>query len=47
MAASERSQHVPTLQVTADQHLAGSVNAMHLKYGFCDVETNRRNRLHG
>ena len=36
-----------TFQLTADDHLAGSVNAMNLKDRFGDVETDCRNRLHG
>jgi hypothetical protein len=46
VAASERKEHIPTLQLAADHHLAGSINAVHLKYRFCDVETDRRNRVH-
>jgi hypothetical protein len=47
MAASERKPaHTPALQLTPDHHLAGSINAVHLKYLFCDVETDCRNGLH-
>jgi hypothetical protein len=35
------------LHLTADDHLAGSINAMNLKDRFGDVETDCRNRLHG
>ena len=45
-AASGRSQDVAPLQLAAKDHLAGSVNAMHLKDRFRDVETNRSDRLH-
>src|SRR6266481_5589581 len=42
----EKRQNVATLQLTADHHLAGSSNAVHLKHRFCDVETDCRNCLH-
>jgi hypothetical protein len=35
-----------TLQLTADNHLAGGVNAMHLKDRLGKVETDCRDRLH-
>src|SRR4029079_4365735 len=38
---------VPTLQLAADDHLTSSINAVHLKDRFGDVETDCRNRLHG
>src|SRR5262249_51414984 len=37
----------PALQLAADNHLASSINAVHLKDRFGDVETDCRNRLHG
>ena len=35
-----------TLQLTADDHLPGSINAVHLKDRLGDVETDCRDRLH-
>jgi hypothetical protein len=43
----EKRQDEATLQLTADDHLAGSINTMDLKDRFGDVETDCRNRLHG
>jgi len=38
---------VPTLQLPANSHLAGGINAMSLKDRLGDVETDCRGRLHG
>ena len=46
VAASRRTQDVATLQLTADDHLPGSINAVHLKDRLGDVETDCRDRLH-
>src|SRR4029077_20085461 len=43
----EERQDVAALQLTADDHLASSINGMHLKDRLGDVETDCRNRLHG
>ena len=43
----EERQDVATLQLTADDHLAGSINAVNLKDRLGDVETDCRDRLHG
>jgi hypothetical protein len=43
----EKSQDLPTLQLTADHHLPGRINSMNLENRLRDVETNRCNRLHG
>src|SRR5207247_11429762 len=43
----EESNDVTPLQLAPDDHLAFRVNAMDLKNRLCDVETNRRDRLHG
>jgi hypothetical protein len=40
-------QNVATLQLTADDHLASSINAMNLEDRLGDIETDCRNRLHG
>src|SRR6478609_4663290 len=42
----EERQDVATLQLTADDHLPGSINAVYLKDRLGDVETDCRNRLH-
>jgi hypothetical protein len=42
----EKSQDLPTLQLTADHHLPGRINAMHLENRLRDVETDRCNPLH-
>src|SRR3954452_20908097 len=42
----EERQDVATLQLTADDHLPGSINAVHLKDRLGDVETDCRDRLH-
>src|SRR6516164_6317717 len=42
----EKSQDLPTLQLAADNHLPGRINAMHLENRLRDVETNRCDRLH-
>src|SRR5215475_11794684 len=42
----EKLQDVPTLQLTADDHLPSRFNSMHLENRLRDVETNRCNRLH-
>ena len=36
-----------TLQLAADDHLAGSINAVDLEDRLGDVETDCRDRLHG
>src|SRR6266496_1828137 len=46
VAASRRTPDVATLQLTADDHLPGSINAVHLKDRLGDVETDCLNRLH-
>ena len=43
----EERQDVTTLQLTADDHLAGSINAVDLEDRLGDVETDCRDRLHG
>jgi hypothetical protein len=40
-------QDLATLQLAANNHLAGTINAMNLKDRLGDVETDCRNRLHG
>src|SRR5207344_2242380 len=42
----EERQDVTPLQLTANNHLTSSINAMHLKDRLGDVETDCRNRLH-
>src|SRR3954454_21206 len=42
----EERQDVAALQLTADDHLPGSINAVHLKDRLGDVETDCRDRLH-
>ena len=42
----EERQDVAALQLTADDHLAFRVNAVHLKYRLCDIETDGRDGLH-
>src|SRR6478672_473260 len=39
-------QDVAALQLTANDHLAFRVNAVHLKDRLCDIETDRCDRLH-
>ena len=43
----EERQHVAPLQLTADDPVAGSINAMYLEDGLGDVETDCRDRLRG
>src|SRR6266487_1861389 len=43
----EESSDVTPLQLAPDDHMAFRVNAMDLKNRLCDVETNRRDSLHG
>ena len=43
----EKRQDVASLQLTADDHLTGSINAVDLEGRLGDVETDCRNRLHG
>src|SRR5271169_6136560 len=43
----EERKDLATLQLPADHHLAGSIDAMNLKDRFGDIETDCRNRLHG
>ena len=43
----EESQNVAALQLTADDHLAVSINAMDLKNRLRDIETDCRDSLHG
>jgi hypothetical protein len=40
-------QHVTTLQLAADDHLAGGINSVDLENRLGDVETDCRDRLHG
>jgi NAD-dependent SIR2 family protein deacetylase len=40
-------QHVSTLQLTADYHLSGGINAVHLKNRLRDVQSDCRDHLHG
>src|ERR1700755_3143571 len=40
-------QNVTALQLTTDDHLAGGINAVHLKDRFGDIETDCRDRVHG
>ena len=42
----EERQEVAALQLTADQHVAFRVDAVHLKYRLGDVETDGCDRLH-
>jgi hypothetical protein len=42
-AASGKCQDVPAPQLTAYDHLAGCINAMHLKDRLCDIHADRRN----
>src|SRR5262245_11174277 len=39
-------QNVTALQLAANDHIAFRIDAMDLKNRLCDVETDRRNRLH-
>src|SRR5882724_3960293 len=43
----EERQHVASLQLAADDHLAYRVDAVNLKNRLGNVETDRRNPLHG
>src|SRR5258706_4381191 len=43
----EERQHVASLQLAADDHLAHRVDAVNLKNRLGNVETDRRNPLHG
>ena len=42
----KKRQDVPTLHLTADDHLPSRINSMHLENRLRDVKTNRCNRLH-
>jgi len=42
----EARQHIATLQLTANNHLASSINAMNLKNRLGDIETDCRNCPH-
>jgi hypothetical protein len=42
----EEREDIATLQLPTDNHPAVSVNAMDLKNGFRNVETDCRDRLH-
>ena len=42
----EEGQDVTALQLTANDHLAISINAVDLEHRLGDVETDCRNRLH-
>jgi hypothetical protein len=42
----EECQDIAPLQLTADDHLASAINAVHLKYRLGDVQTDCRNHLH-
>src|SRR5262249_49456529 len=39
--------YVTAFQLAPDDHIAFHINAMDLKNRLCDVETDRRNSLHG
>jgi hypothetical protein len=39
-------QDMATLELAADDNLAGTINAMHLKDRLGDIETDCRDRLH-
>jgi hypothetical protein len=41
-----KCQDVPAPQLPAQDHLAGRINAMHLKDRLGDIETDCRNRMH-
>src|SRR5258708_37670329 len=43
----EERQHVPSLQLAADDHLAYRVDAVNLKNRLGNGEADRRNPLHG
>jgi len=43
----EERQDVATLQLAADDYLASGINPVNLKDRLGDVETDRRNCLHG
>jgi hypothetical protein len=43
----EERQHVATLQLAADDHLAGGINSVDLENRFGDIKTDCRDRLHG
>src|ERR1043166_1209122 len=43
----EENQHVPPLQLTPQDDIALRVNAVNLKHRLRDIETDRRDRLHG
>src|SRR6476469_6287816 len=43
----EKRKDVPTLQLAADDHLAGSINSVNLEDRLRNVETDCRGRLHG
>jgi hypothetical protein len=47
MCGTAMSQDIATLELPADNHLSVSIHAVNLKNRLGDVETNRRNRLHG
>jgi hypothetical protein len=42
----EKRQHIPTLKLTAKYDIPVRINAMNLKNGLRDIETNGRDRLH-
>jgi hypothetical protein len=42
----EERQDGATLQLAADEHLAGGINAVDLEDRLCNVETDCRDRLH-
>ena len=46
MAASGGSQHISALDLAANEHVACRIDAVDLKYQFCDIETDRPDRLH-
>src|SRR5262245_60142890 len=43
----EEDQHVPALQLTAQGDIALRINAVNLKHGLRDIETDCRDCLHG
>jgi hypothetical protein len=43
----KKRQDLATLQLAANNHLPGGINAMDLENRLGDIETDCRNRLHG
>src|SRR5215475_6202922 len=42
----EEYQHISTLQLTPEHHMALRINTVNLKHRLCDIETDRRDHLH-